>query len=45
VSASIGIALYPDHGEDGKLLLRHADDAMYDAKRQGGDRALMSGAP
>ena len=45
VSASIGIALYPDHGEDDKQLLRHADDAMYQAKRQGGDRPLMSGAP
>ncbi|MBQ4854035.1 diguanylate cyclase [Rhodanobacter sp. B2A1Ga4] len=45
VSASIGIALYPDHGEDDKQLLRHADDAMYNAKRQGGNRALMNGAP
>ncbi len=30
--ASIGIALYPDHGADADLLLRHADAAMYAAK-------------
>ncbi|GAB3453283.1 GGDEF domain-containing protein [Massilia terrae] len=29
VSASIGIALFPDHGEQAELLLRHADNAMY----------------
>ncbi len=30
---SIGIALYPDHGEHIEQLLRHADDAMYFAKK------------
>ncbi|KZC20023.1 MULTISPECIES: sensor domain-containing protein [Rhodanobacter] len=45
VSASIGIALYPAHGEDARQLLRRADDAMYDAKRQGGDQARISGTP
>ncbi|NTV09924.1 MAG: diguanylate cyclase [Zoogloea sp.] len=32
VSASIGIALYPEHGEDMDTLVRHADEAMYGAK-------------
>lgn len=33
VSASIGIAVYPNHGKDVHTLLRHADIAMYVAKR------------
>jgi diguanylate cyclase (GGDEF)-like protein/PAS domain S-box-containing protein len=33
VSASIGIAFYPEHGDDRRTLLRHADVAMYQAKR------------
>lgn len=33
VGASVGVALYPDHGEDGATLMRHADVAMYVAKR------------
>jgi diguanylate cyclase (GGDEF)-like protein len=36
VTASIGIALFPDHGATADVLLRHADAAMYDAKRAGG---------
>lgn len=35
LSASIGIAVYPDDAEEGKLLLRHADAAMYVAKQRG----------
>ncbi len=34
--ASIGIALYPVHGDDPGTLLRRADVAMYVAKRSGG---------
>lgn len=33
VAASIGIAVYPTHGSDVSSLLRHADAAMYIAKR------------
>ncbi|MFQ5720242.1 MAG: EAL domain-containing protein [Acidobacteriota bacterium] len=34
VGASIGVALYPDHGHDSFLLLQRADVAMYIAKRE-----------
>jgi diguanylate cyclase (GGDEF)-like protein len=33
VSASIGIAYYPEHGDEINTLLRHADLAMYAAKQ------------
>jgi diguanylate cyclase (GGDEF)-like protein len=32
VAASVGIAVFPEHGEDADLLLRRADVAMYQAK-------------
>ncbi|MEN3305530.1 MAG: hypothetical protein V7603_1732 [Micromonosporaceae bacterium] len=35
VSGSIGIALFPEHGDDFATLMRHADVAMYDAKTRG----------
>ncbi len=35
VSCSIGICISPDDGEDSETLLRHADTAMYVAKRSG----------
>lgn len=38
VSASIGIALYPDDGLDSEQLLKNADVAMYAAKSNGRSR-------
>ena len=35
VSASIGIARWPDHASDADSLIEAADTAMYDAKHQG----------
>ncbi|MBI3525675.1 MAG: EAL domain-containing protein [Betaproteobacteria bacterium] len=35
VSASIGIAIFPDDAEGAESLIKHADQAMYAAKEQG----------
>ena len=40
VSASVGVALYPDDATDPETLVRHADTAMYAAKHLG--RARVS---
>ncbi|MEY4735734.1 MAG: hypothetical protein RL302_53 [Pseudomonadota bacterium] len=38
VSASMGITLYPQDGVDADQLMRHADQAMYQAKQAGKNR-------
>ncbi|WP_207710567.1 putative bifunctional diguanylate cyclase/phosphodiesterase [Thiosulfativibrio zosterae] len=38
LGASIGVAFYPEHGENAEDLLRRADSAMYVAKRSGRNR-------
>ncbi|GAB2997162.1 hypothetical protein GCM10010960_13940 [Arenimonas maotaiensis] len=43
--ASIGIALYPQHGEDAVALVAHADQAMYRAKSRGLGRTEVFHAP
>lgn len=40
-SASVGIALFPDHGADFEALLRCAEMAVDDAKRAGGRRCRL----
>jgi diguanylate cyclase (GGDEF)-like protein len=40
ISASIGIVVYPDQGQKGKLIA-NADAAMYAAKRAGGNTSAM----
>ena len=41
ISCSIGIAVFPDHGEDELTLMKHADEAMYHAKNQGRDQVTV----
>lgn len=38
VHASVGISMYPQDGQDGETLLKHADVAMYAAKAAGKGR-------
>ena len=35
IGGSVGIAMYPEHGDEPQLLMQHADVAMYEAKRHG----------
>lgn len=41
ITASVGISIFPEHGEDPSMLLRNADLAMYSAKRSGGNEYQM----
>lgn len=42
--ASIGIACYPDDGDESAKIVRAADGAMYQAKAAGGNRVVVAGA-
>jgi diguanylate cyclase (GGDEF)-like protein len=44
ITPSIGISLYPEHGETGDRLIEHADVAMYQAKRATSGFAIFDGA-
>lgn len=37
VSVSIGMSMWPEHGDSVETLLQHADQAMYRAKHKGGN--------
>jgi diguanylate cyclase (GGDEF)-like protein len=41
VTASLGLAVAPDHGTTADELMRHADIALYEAKSRGRDRAVF----
>ncbi|MDJ0877856.1 MAG: EAL domain-containing protein [Halieaceae bacterium] len=41
VSPSIGVAIYPEHGDDEQELLMRADTAMYEAKGEGANNARV----
>lgn len=45
ISASIGMTSFPAQGEDRLTLIKHADIAMYEAKRQGRNRFTWFAAP
>lgn len=39
ISSSLGTAIFPDHGGSPEVLLQRADQALYQAKEVGGNRA------
>ncbi len=41
VTASLGVAFFPDHAADPESLLRAADEALYEAKRKGRNRVKI----
>ena len=45
LGASIGVALFPEHGQDAHELLLAADRAMYAAKDAGRGRAILAAPP
>jgi|GEM_PF-6254447 len=44
IGASIGISLYPQHGDTSSLLINHADTALYQAKAKGRGRYAVFSA-
>ncbi|OGU22090.1 MAG: diguanylate cyclase response regulator [Hydrogenophilales bacterium RIFOXYD1_FULL_62_11] len=45
ITASIGIALYPTHGETAETLMKRADLALYEAKRGGKNGYCIATCP
>jgi diguanylate cyclase (GGDEF)-like protein len=41
ISASLGVAIYPEHGSDEKALTKNADSAMYNAKNNGRNNVCL----
>jgi diguanylate cyclase (GGDEF)-like protein len=44
VTISVGVASYPENGEDAQSVIRNADAALYEAKELGRDRVVLAGA-
>ncbi|MDP2759371.1 MAG: diguanylate cyclase [Sideroxyarcus sp.] len=44
VTTSAGVSIYPDHGEDAETLMKSADLALYEAKRDGKNTYRISSA-
>jgi diguanylate cyclase (GGDEF)-like protein/PAS domain S-box-containing protein len=43
VTASMGVAIFPDHGRTAKALIEAADKALYRSKHAGRDRVTLAG--
>lgn len=45
IGASVGVAVYPEHGDSAETLIRNADQAMYVSKSKGKNTCTMAGSP
>ena len=45
VTTSIGVAAFPEAGRDGDLLIRRADEALYQAKAAGRNTTIIASGP
>ncbi|MBC7928188.1 MAG: GGDEF domain-containing protein [Bryobacteraceae bacterium] len=45
LTASSGVSMFPEDGDDGAALLRKADSAMYEGKQAGGNQIRTAGVP
>jgi diguanylate cyclase (GGDEF)-like protein len=43
VTISVGVASFPEHGDDAQGIISKADAALYQAKRRGRDRVVLAG--
>jgi diguanylate cyclase (GGDEF)-like protein/PAS domain S-box-containing protein len=44
ITLSLGVAVYPDHGDTGLEIIQAADGALYRAKQAGRDRVMVADA-
>jgi diguanylate cyclase (GGDEF)-like protein len=43
ITVSVGIGIFPDHGDSAEAVLRAADAALYQAKQLGRNRVVVGG--
>ena len=43
-TVSVGLACYPEHGEELAVIMNRADKALYTSKKSGRNRTTVSGA-
>jgi diguanylate cyclase (GGDEF)-like protein len=44
VTISVGVASFPEHGDDAETMISKADSALYQAKKRGRNRVVLAGS-